>query len=499
MARQVGGEGAMRHSEKKSHSVRKCWAAATLFVLSPALAAAAQLGILAPVLENGTPQTQSDAKGQPTPVLERVVAGGLHDALQREAAQGFIGTMLALDEAAQRAAGAATPGPTWLYLSLEDGGFARRGFWLIEKGARRYVDEPFIDIVVDEASIADGAFEELFAHEMGHVFLRRLLPKLPYGYSRTPHSSLAVTDYPTAFDEGFAIHFQGLARRLTVNAGLRDQELGLAPKPFLSYWASHLDRATRNEGMRRNWFVQAQLAPGVALFDATRLKNANQMLASEGVIATLFYRWWVPGAGERQALLDRYGRTFTAIAKLNERELHPDAPVFLDFVDAYTTQFPSERDAVLDLIVDATYGATTGGASARETETLAAHGQRGDMQAFVGGLARARQTLADTRAQVRRSSAALRAGLAPNLWLLGASSSTLQPSVNLNTAELEELLQLPGLDRTSAERALSSRRETGLFRDLRDFISRSGVDARSAGALENAMRAAQRAGTYVRR
>jgi hypothetical protein len=489
----------MRRSEQKSHSVQVVGAAAVLLAMSSVVARAAELGVLAPLLVNGAPQTSPDANGQPAPVLERVREGELYDALQREAAHGFTGAMLALDEAAQRTAGAVSPRPTWLYLSLEDGGFARRGFWLSENGAERYVDEPFLDIVVDMGSIADGAFEELFAHEMGHVFLRRLLPKLPAGYSRTPHSSLAITDYPTAFDEGFAIHFQGLARRLTGNMRLREQELGLASKPFLSYWASHLDRATRIEGMRRNWFVQAQLAPGAAQFDFTRLKNPNQMLASEGVVATLFYRWWVPGPGDRQSLLDRYGRTFMALRKLNERELEPDAPIFLDFVDAYGAQFPSERDAVLDLIVDATYGATMDGATARATEALAARGVQGDMRGFVGELAPAREALADARARARRSPAALRAGLAPNLWLLCPSEPGPQLTVNLNTAELEELLRTPGLDRASAERALSSRRSAGLFADLKDFVARSGVDASSAAALTSAMREAQRAGTYSRR
>src|SRR6185312_6523745 len=97
--------------------------------------------------------------------------------------------------------------------------------------------------IVDVNSIRVGDFEEIFAHEMGHIYLRRLLPTLPPGYSRTAHASLSMTDYPTAFDEGFATHFQGLARRLTSNTVLHDTDLGLESKPFLSYWLSNIDRA----------------------------------------------------------------------------------------------------------------------------------------------------------------------------------------------------------------------------------------------------------------
>jgi len=168
---------------------------------------AAELGVLAPVLANGQPQTQDDPAGHAAPVVTRVRSGGLYEQVQREAREGFLGTVLALDESAQRIAGATTPTPTWLYLSAEDGGFARRGFWLEENGRRRFVDELFVDLVVDADTIADSGFEEIFSHEMGHVFLRRLMPGLPYGWSRTPHSSMSVTDYPTAFDEGFATHF----------------------------------------------------------------------------------------------------------------------------------------------------------------------------------------------------------------------------------------------------------------------------------------------------
>ena len=128
-------------------------------------------------------------------------------------ATGFVATVLALDESAQRAAGARTAHadagctcrPRTAASPAAASGWRRR--------QQRFVDEPYVDLVVDADSVANGDFEEIFAHEMGHVFLRRLVPDLPLGYSRTPHASMSITDYPTAFDEGFATHFQGLVRR----------------------------------------------------------------------------------------------------------------------------------------------------------------------------------------------------------------------------------------------------------------------------------------------
>lgn len=315
---------ALRH---RTRWPRQAASAATVLWLCLAAtgASAAELGVLAPVIESGQPLQRDDPQGRPVPVVVRVRSGELYDRLQREAAGGFTGTLLALDETAQRIAGRA-PGTTWLYLSTKDGGFARSGFWLREENRSRYVAEPFVDLVVTVESVRNGDFEEIFAHELGHVFLRRLLPRLPDGYSRTAHSSVSVTDYPTAFDEGFAIHFQAMVRRHTRNTALRDQDAGLASKPFLGYWASHLDRAMRIDGVRRNLFVQARrtmAGDGDAIvrhdqspqFDLARLKTGQQMLASEGVIATLFYRWLAPGLDDaRDAWTQRYGEVFSAWA-----------------------------------------------------------------------------------------------------------------------------------------------------------------------------------------
>ncbi|MGH8308533.1 MAG: ComEA family DNA-binding protein [Steroidobacteraceae bacterium] len=468
-------------------------------------AIALELGVLSPVLKNGRPLQKADPQGQPALVVTQVRSGELHDQLQKEATEGFTSVVLALDVAAQRAAGATTPVPTWLYLSTEEGGFARRGFWLNEGKKQRFLSDPFVDLVVDAGSVRDGSFEEIFAHEMGHVFLRRLLPTLPHGYSRTAHSSFSITDDPTAFDEGFAIHFQGLARRLTRNSTLRDQDLGLEYKPLVSYWLSNLDRATRIEGMRRNWFVQAQIAlPGTGdalarrdqstLFDTARLKNGNQMLASEGVIATLFYRWLVPGSGERAAILERYSRLFAALSVVKGQHLGPDSPVFLDVLERYCQLFPEEAVRVLALVVDTTYGATADASVIAPIEDLASRGRIGDMQGFVAELQASRASLVQLRGAVLQSPPKLRGALGPGIWLWSGNRS-----VNLNTAELEELLQLPGVARAVAERALDSRRREGTFHDLADFGARAGIGAEGVAHLTTMAEAMQREGTYSRR
>jgi len=482
-------------------------------------AAAAELGVLAPVLANGQPQTQADAAGHPAPVVSRVTSGELYAQIQREAQDGFLGTVLALDESAQQIAGARTTTPTWLYLSAEDGGFARRGFWLEENGRRHFVDELFVDLVVDPDIIADGGFEEIFTHEMGHVFLRRLMPGLPSGWSRTPHSSMSVTDYATAFDEGFATHFQSLVRRYSRNPKLEELTLGLNAKPFVPYWLSNLDRAGRIDGVRRNLFVQQQLVPPgndaeawsraneSTAFDMARLKNGQQMLSSEGVIATLFHRWLVPGEGTREAIVSRYSQLFRTMAAASTRGWAMDAgtPMFLDLVDRYCADVPNDCARVRNLVLDTTYGATADAMLPRTTEAMAERGRIGDMAGFVKGLKQGRAEMAQLQAAVAQDPKRMRAMLGPDLWLLGHTPVKLpgmpsaEVAVNLNTAELEQLRTLPGVDAGVAERALRSRRERGAFADVADFARRSGLDSTQTNVLEASAAELRKAGLNERR
>jgi DNA uptake protein ComE-like DNA-binding protein len=496
-------------------------------------APANELGILVPVVVNGQALQKADPRGRTVPVVTQLRSGALYDQLRKEAGRGATALVLVLDDLAQRKAGATDTSPTWLLLSDRDGGFARKGFWLRDTpddrerpsdrdrrardepaspSAERFVADPFVDLLVDANFVANGGFEEIFAHEMGHVFLRRLLPRLPYGYSRTPHMSLSITDNPTAFDEGFATHMQGLARRLTENESLRNQDLGLESRPFLSYWLSNLDRANRIDGVRRNWFVQAQVtAPGSGdammrrdhstLFDTTRLKNGNQMMASEGVIATLFYRWLVPGSVERAAILQRYSMLFDALVALNHRppanqKLDADAPLFLDMIEAYRATNPKESARLLALTIETTYGATADGALTVQFESLAADGRAGDIEKFSSGLKSARAALEHLQQTVAQSPSAARSALGPDIWLFRERPSAI--AINLNTAERESLLVLPGVDAAAADRALESRRSKGPFKDVTDFAKRSALGPAAVAQLPTMLEAMTKAGTFPR-
>jgi len=479
-------------------------------------AMAGELGVLKPIIQDNDAvmRARPDGKGQAF-VLEQVKQGKLYEALQHEAHQGFTRTMLALDSLAMQVAGEPQGQTSWLMLALEDGGFARCGFWLQEGGKQRWLNECMVDLVVDQDSIADGSFEEIYAHEIGHVFLRRLLPNLPQGYSRTPHHSFSVTDQQTALDEGFATHFQAIARRFTHNQRLLAQDAGVEYKPYTPLWLSNLDRAYRIEGVRQNWFVHQQIAPsgaedGIArrelstMFDRALLKNPAQMLASEGFDATVFYRYTAAGEGGA-ALVKRYEALFRALKALNAQKLNTDTPLVPALAQTLSGLSKADGDRFVQVLMDTSYGALASPQLAARAEALGLPGRVGDGEAFVPALKAVRKEMAEQTAAAQARPAMLAEHIGPALWLLhptlkalGGFQNDAPLAINLNTAEREHLMALPGIDAARADRLLSARKQKGAFVSVSDFLASAQLDARDAQAIEQMAAAMQAAGAYPR-
>lgn len=479
---------------------------------------AAQLGVLSPVIINHEAQMQARPTGPGmAPVVTRITSGPLFEAIQTEATTGFTAAAIALDELASETAGVQHSGVTWLMLAQEDGGFARWGFWLQEGEQRRYIDEPMVDLVADADSVADGSFEEIFAHELGHVMLRRLLP-LPQGYSRTPHHSYSTTDQPTAFDEGFATHFQALARQHTKNAQLRALDMGVGARSYVALWQSNLDRAYRIDGVRQNWFVHRQVTlPGdgsaadalerrelSTLFDREHLKSAPQMLASEGAVATFFYRWLGAGDGTPAALRTRYTPLFNGLKSMQAASLSADTPLLPVLTATLVRSAPDAGRQLVRVLLETSYGALTSPALAAQAEALARIGRTGDGKAFVPALKQARAALAAEVAEVQAHPEKLATLAGPALWIrppartLAASEERVPLLIDLNTAEYEHLSMLPGISPAAAQKALASRRGSGNFKSVEDFAARAGLHARQLAELKSMQEAARKAQTYSR-
>jgi hypothetical protein len=411
---------------------------------------AAQLIVVSPVMVKGEPAMRAGPKGEsPAPVLMPSPQPALVTAIQKEATRGTLAFMLDLDARAQRLVSPKSAAVTYVALSANEGPSAP-AFWLATSAnAQEWHTEPYARIVTDAASVADGRFEEACAHELGYLLLRRLAPALPAGRVPATHSALGVTDYASAFSEGFALHFQALARQLTQNRRLKAFDAGIGYQPFSSFEHETVERAMSVRGVRENLFIQRDVPAGS---EAIELKNGQQMMSSAGVVATLFYQLMLRSADDSKALPARYDELLTSLRALN-RTLNgarptQSTPLFLKLAQLHVSVHPQDKHYWVSTIVGVTYGATVSNQRARNVAELDRLVERAE-----------------------KDPARLDDGLGPELWLQVERPSGVE-AINLNTAEKEALVRVLDFEPTFAERVLVNRGLRGPFPSIAEFARR---------------------------
>lgn len=118
--------------------------------------------------------------------------------------------------------------PAYLALTDHQGGYAKQGFILrTPDGSVPKPDAPYVDLTV-QAATGDiyglMSVTQLFPHEMAHVMYRLLSQEDSlHDISRSVdmHYFSVTTDYPTAFNEGFAEHMENAARYYEENDSIR--------------------------------------------------------------------------------------------------------------------------------------------------------------------------------------------------------------------------------------------------------------------------------------
>ena len=427
--------------------------------------------------------------------------------------------------------------PAYLFLSDREGGFPANSFWLEQPDGslREMRDVAFVDMVVRDRDLGgrtiDG-LEEIYAHELGHLVMAALAGPMPHRASSAMHFVTVRTDAWYAFTEGFGEHFQpvGLdhppgtrpsepraasaleSERRWYGRFAREEADGCVICPanlrFLR-WQGPGEQRLRDAAVRANRFVYEVAMPpslvgdGRPSFEARMyrdvmpptpggaLKNASQMMESEGVIATLFYRLATDRRLQQSYREPAFYEGFLEpdeIAGLRDQGpsavIEPAANVYLKmfdvmhrsftwgnwpalaFVSAYARRFPDEAPAVYDIFLDVTRGVTVDRAAA------ARHRDAG----YLAGL----------RDGLLAGDLAIDAAQPPPLWLespglefgLGLFRYFPVPSsftLDLNAADEADLRSVPHVSAALAGAVIRAREAKGGFAGVNDLSSVNGM------------------------
>jgi hypothetical protein len=226
-------------------------------------------------------------------------------------------------------------------------------------------------------------FESTMLHETGHVAMAMLAggKQLPRAdVAAIPHSTAALSDRATAFSEGWAIHLETLGAQLATTPDARrvyHREgivFGAAPYRASEYFrqasdlASYAQNYTRFAEVRENAYAFEPAFKGSDYLrtqlekarDYAAIRDANQLLQSEGFYASFFYLFLMRGEKQpsEDVIASRHNQMLRAMSGMfRETKMEEDTPWLIHWVRAYIKLFPEEKGAVVDALNDLSHGA----------------------------------------------------------------------------------------------------------------------------------------------
>ncbi len=414
-------------------------------------------------------------------------------------------------------------GPNVLFLSSTEGGFPRKGLRMLGKEGEvtgYYPALNFVDLVLNEDSVREGALH-IFSHELGHVMMNNIIPS----FARVPeektssiqHVSMGVTDYFTAFFEGWGNHFQYFAHSIPKYREALDflYQPQNIPKTL---WHCTIERELRQSGVLRNAYIYEKplfpelYSPDISLIDKVllehtypqfnplKLRNAQQMLSCEGVISTIFHRivsspviqrnyqvaaFYTPFClepleGEIKELISPYEnvmlKNFHVWAQLEKSQNYLYSPVFIEYLMEWCRAFPEDSRELLSIFINMTAGSTISSTAPGLYEKAAFYGIKGDMDNFVAALKEYICEIDKLISAACDDPANLAQNIGPELWIenkhfrirkyLWLPEPLTTFRLNINTASPIELSTLPGMDLPQALQVSEKRRERGFFQSF---------------------------------
>ena len=351
----------------------------------------------------------------------------------------------------------------------------------------------------------DWAFRTTFLHETGHVILTLLssgieIPKREI--AAIPHTTAALTDRGTAFDEGFAIHLETLAAHFASEDFLKDRyyhrrfrfgvpsllgeyhhhagDLLSFSQTIARYYEVRENNFSFSPGHKGPDYLRVQLEKSR---DFATLRNANQLLQREGFHASFFFGLLMRGqqAPDPELVRERQQKMLAAMARvLTSGTTSAEDPLLLHFVEAYTDLFPAEAPEVIDVFLDYSHGVFVDRQAAelwREhyLGALRLDLAEGNNQKLEAARSRWREAVAeDLQVLFSQLGPQLRAEVPAVSVTLVAFGESSPLSFDLNTVEEGVIRLIPGISDTEVEAWIRARGHKP-FADVEDFGKRAGV------------------------
>lgn len=405
----------------------------------------------------------------------------------------------------------------YLAFTKNIGGFACTGFWLktpqglLHKPNTGYVDlhENYLNGQRDEIA----APPQIFNHEMGHLILSILTNKASNAKEiRSPilHYFTTLTDYHTAFDEGFAEHFQYMTLEFernkkikdTIESKVRRLKIELSRTMYgyerdynwpmrmgfyastIPVWYQKIENIRRHSFIRNNWAkMPARVATGInnpteyiqyrnaAVWpNPAGLRNYAEAMSVEGILATFFcsvvtndmnknfmlpeiYRAFIPDTSVKvpqqiDITTNQYLKMFMAIAGSAQTDVNPGGP-FTAFMNTYLLMFPTESSYIKSC-----------------WELSSEHQFKSTPSPEIWVL--------NTEFHVRP-------------YAMGPFGPSLPAyAFNLNVADTMDLMTFNGIDRIDAEKILTWRNQNQGFNALSDIEKTPDVEANKLKLISNA-------------
>ena len=369
---------------------------------------------------------------------------------------------------------------------------------------QEYPELCFLALETNWEDLRRSEIEEIFAHELSHLWLHRMGYRPALSKSNRFHTSTAITDPFLAFLEGFAEHLEIVSQELlgTRKEGFFDNGYDLGA------WLCSRDSALRVHGVKNNRFLYLTAVPEAedfasyqqlhmahitsSAFLPEHLKNGLQAVSSEGLIASFFYQMYrsvdlkhspAPAqvyhrfgcdADRLSPAANLYVKILWAMMQLDWRR----EALFTDFVQTYLDAFEADRDILMDIFARVTNFVTVDPAAQQMFGEIYRVGRQGDMEKIVRLCKQAASQKEIWLAEIQSGERRLDDAIYKSIWIEADkpvqpvpwdSEHTTRLKINVNAATDVDFFALDGLTFPQCQELVRIREQCGGFSGLDEF------------------------------